>query len=127
MAATPPKASKDKAPSGCQLSDLFSLLGKSHMLDIIHFILEDQGRPVRFVTLQRALKLSPNTLSDRLRLLVESGLLTRTSHDEIPPRVDYAATEKTKALRPTFEQLTKWAQAHDLDALAATIKGNGKR
>ncbi len=85
------------------------------MLDILHHFLEEADGPVRFVTLQRHLRMSPNTLSDRLKQLVEVGLLTRTSHDEIPPRVDYEVTKKARDLRATFQQLTRWTQKHDLD------------
>jgi DNA-binding HxlR family transcriptional regulator len=124
-----PVSSKKGKPassgSGCRLTDLFTLLGKAHMLDVLHHFLEKEDRPMRFVELQRALRLSPNTLSDRLRSLVDAGLLTRTSYDEIPPRVDYQATKKAHDLRPTFEQLTRWAAQHDLQpdkAIVASLR-----
>lgn len=115
--AAPRPATKpvtETVASGCQLTELFSLMGKAHMLDIIHYFQEQSKGPVRFVTLQRALDLSPNTLSDRLRQLVAAGLLTRTSYPEIPPRVDYQATPKAHDLRIVFEHLTQWSEKHDL-------------
>jgi len=100
---------------GCQIQDLFKLLGKSHTLDILHlFVVQDANHTERFVEIQRALKLSPNTLSERLRDLVEAGLLARQSYNEIPPRVDYQATRKARDLEPVFEELIKWAQRHNL-------------
>jgi DNA-binding HxlR family transcriptional regulator len=83
------------------------------MLDILH-IFHTDPTPHRFVDIQEQLHLSPNTLSERLRELVEAGLLTRTAYNEIPPRVDYSATEKALALAPVFESLIVWATAHDL-------------
>ncbi len=83
------------------------------MLDILH-IFHTEPTPHRFVDLQDRLHLSPNTLSERLRELVDAGLLTRTAYNEIPPRVDYAATEKALALAPVFVSLTEWATGHDL-------------
>lgn len=83
------------------------------MLDILH-IFHSDPKPHRFVDIQDTLNLSPNTLSERLKELVEAGLVTRTAYNEIPPRVDYAATEKALALGPVFESLTVWATAHDL-------------
>ncbi len=98
---------------GCRLTELFQVLGKAHMLDILH-IFHTDGQPHRFVDIQDRLGLSPNTLSERLRDLVDAGLLTRTAYNEIPPRVDYQATEKALALAPAFESLQEWASEHDL-------------
>ncbi len=83
------------------------------MLDILHIFHADP-RTHRFVDIQGQLHLSPNTLSERLRDLVDAGLLTRTAYNEIPPRVDYQATEKALALAPVFESLQTWASENDL-------------
>jgi len=88
------------------------------MLDILH-IFHGDPTPHRFVDIQERLRISPNTLSERLRDLVDAGLLTRTAYNEIPPRVDYAATAKALALAPVFESLTVWATAHDLKPVRA--------
>jgi DNA-binding HxlR family transcriptional regulator len=101
---------------GCALGDLFGLLSQAHMLDILHVFLRAQG-PMRFVELQDELKLSPNTLSARLKSLVAAGLLSRTSHNEIPPRVDYEATAKARDLKAVFESLDKWAGQNDLSPI----------
>lgn len=98
---------------GCRLTELFQVLGKAHMLDVLH-IFHSDPTPHRFVDIQERLRLSPNTLSERLRDLVDSGLLTRTAYNEIPPRVDYQATEKALALAPVFESLQAWATEHNL-------------
>lgn len=106
---------------GCQMTDLFRLLGKSHMLDVLHlFITQEPGRTLRFVEVQHTLKLSPNTLSERLRELTEAGLLTRQAYNEIPPRVDYQATQKARELEPVFHSLVQWANKNDLQATPAT-------
>lgn len=83
------------------------------MLDILH-IFETDPTPHRFVDIQERLRLSPNTLSERLRDLVDAGLLTRTAYNEIPPRVDYQSTAKALALGPVFASLEAWAGEHDL-------------
>lgn len=90
------------------------------MLDILHVFHSDPTSH-RFVDLQERLRISPNTLSERLRDLVEAGLLTRTACNEIPPRVDYAATEKALALAPVFESLAAWATNHDLKPVVETL------
>jgi DNA-binding HxlR family transcriptional regulator len=104
---------------GCQIGDLFRLLGKAHVMDIL-YLFHVQSGARRFLEIQSALRISPNTLSDRLKELVDAGLLTRTAYNEIPPRVDYAATRKAEELRPVFKALGDWSRRHDLEPLAVT-------
>ena len=100
--------------AGCEIGELFHTLGKTYVLEILHVFLQEGGGPRRFVELQTRLKMSPNTLSDRLKDLVDAGLLSRTPYNEIPPRVDYDATPKTYDLRPVFDSLRDWAAKHNL-------------
>lgn len=86
---------------------LFKLLGKAHMIPILHEF-ESSSEPRRFSELQELLGIPQTTLTDRLQELTESGFITRESYDEIPPRVEYTATEKTKNLAPAFEYLSRW-------------------
>ena len=109
--------------TGCALGDLFGLLSRAHMMDVLHVALQAKG-PLRFVELLEELHLSPNTLSARLKGLVAAGLLSRTSHDEIPPRVEYAATAKARELRAVFDSLDKWASRNTL-APVATVPRHG--
>ncbi len=101
---------------GCEIGELFHVLGKTYVLEVLHVFLQEGGGPRRFVELQTRLRMSPNTLSDRLKDLVHAGLLSRTPYNEIPPRVDYDATPKTYDLRPVFDSLRDWAAKHDLHA-----------
>ncbi|MBW3583691.1 MAG: helix-turn-helix transcriptional regulator [Euryarchaeota archaeon] len=101
-------------PGGCEITELFRLLGKAHMLDLLHLFIREEPRPKRFVDLQARLGLSPNTLSGRLKELVAAGLLSRTVYNEIPPRVDYEATDKARTLCPVFEALHGWAAENTL-------------
>ena len=118
--ATPTRASGIGLPdspedsNGCQVGELFHLLGKTHVLDILHVFTGEGSGPRRFVELQAQLSMSPNTLSDRLKDLVGAGLLSRTAYNEIPPRVDYEATAKAYDLQPVFQSLREWAEKHDL-------------
>ncbi len=109
---SPPDRGAD-TDGGCRIGDLFHLLGKTYVLDILNVFTRDAG-PRRFVELQAQLSMSPNTLSDRLKSLVEAGLLSRTAFNETPPRVDYEATEKAYDLKPVFESLREWADRHTL-------------
>jgi DNA-binding HxlR family transcriptional regulator len=60
----------------------------------------------RFCELERALEgISPRTLSLRLRALEEEGIVVRDTFPEVPPRVEYALTEKGRALVPIVEDM----------------------
>ena len=64
-----------------------------------------EGRS-RFCELERSLQgISPRTLSLRLRALEEEGILERQTFPEVPPRVEYALTEKGMALVPLIEDM----------------------
>lgn len=102
-------------PGGSCLTDLFQLLSQTHMMGILGTLIwEAKGKPVRFVELQTRLGMSPNTLSARLKALVEAGLVTRTPFNTIPPRVDYQATPKAHDLRRVFRALHEWASENTL-------------
>jgi len=59
-----------------------------------------EGRS-RFCELERSLEgISPRTLSLRLRVLEEEGIVERRTYPEVPPRVEYALTDKGRALAP---------------------------
>jgi DNA-binding HxlR family transcriptional regulator len=64
-----------------------------------------EGRS-RFCELERSLQgISPRTLSLRLRALEEEGIVERQTFPEVPPRVEYALTDKGRALVPLIEDM----------------------
>ena len=64
-----------------------------------------EGRS-RFCELERSLRgISPRTLSLRLRALEEEGIVERQTFPEVPPRVEYALTDKGRALVPLIEDM----------------------
>ncbi len=76
--------------------------------------------PLRFTELQRKVDgISHRMLTQTLRSLERDGLVTRTSYPEIPPRVEYAATELGRSLSVPVIELARWAAAHHDDILAA--------
>ena len=63
----------------------------------------------RFCELERSLEgISPRTLSLRLRALEEEGIVERHTYPEVPPRVEYALTEKGEALVPLVEDMRRY-------------------
>lgn len=71
--------------------------------------------PKRFGELRASLGVgSPKTLTERLRSLEHHGVLTRTVHAEVPPRVVYELTERGHSFRSVLESMAEWGGA-DLD------------
>ncbi len=65
--------------------------------------------PRRFVELQRVLPgISTEQLRSRLNRMVADGMLTRKRYREVPPRVDYALTERARDLMPVLGELARW-------------------
>jgi DNA-binding HxlR family transcriptional regulator len=100
--------------AGCEIGELFQMLGQPHMLRVLHAFGEADGRPIRFNQLQGRLALSPKTLTQRLKTLVAAGFLSRHSYNEIPPRVEYVRTAKTVELDELFAALERWSRHHTL-------------
>jgi DNA-binding HxlR family transcriptional regulator len=69
-----------------------------------------EGRS-RFCELERSLTgISPRTLSLRLRALEEEGIVERATFPAVPPRVEYALTEKGLALIPIIEDMRTYGE-----------------
>ena len=69
-----------------------------------------EGRS-RFCELERSLQgISPRTLSLRLRALEEEGIVERHTYPEVPPRVEYALTEKGLALLPLIDDMRDYGK-----------------
>ena len=69
-----------------------------------------EGR-ARFCELERSLEgISPRTLSLRLRALEEAGIVERHTFAEVPPRVEYALTDKGRALIPVIEEMRSYGK-----------------
>lgn len=65
----------------------------------------------RFCELERSLAgISPRTLSLRLRALEEEGIVERHTFSEVPPRVEYALTDKGRALLPIIDDMRAYGE-----------------
>ena len=52
--------------------------------------------------------ISTEQLRSRLNRMVADGLLTRQRYREVPPRVDYELTERSRELMPVLGALAQW-------------------
>ncbi|MGA2013741.1 MAG: helix-turn-helix domain-containing protein [Solirubrobacteraceae bacterium] len=82
------------------------LVGDKWTLLIIRDLLSG---PRRFVELQRVLPgISTEQLRSRLNRMVADGMLTRKRYREVPPRVDYELTSRSRDLAPVLGELARW-------------------
>jgi DNA-binding HxlR family transcriptional regulator len=97
-------ASNDTCPV-CRTAEI--VCGKWTLL-VIRDLAEGRSR---FCELERSLEgISPRTLSLRLRALEEEGIVERQTFPEVPPRVEYALTEKGRALAPLIEDMRRYGE-----------------
>jgi DNA-binding HxlR family transcriptional regulator len=82
----------------------------------------------RFGQLRRAIPdVTQHMLTTQLRDLESEGLVKRTVFPEVPPRVEYEMTPAARALRPVFDELFRWANAHARpEPSADAAKGDDK-
>jgi len=67
--------------------------------------------PLRFSEIKTLVPdLSDRLLSERLKELESEQIVERRVHDEPPVRVEYALTDKGRALEPAVRALQDWAR-----------------
>lgn len=68
---------------------------------------------LRFTELRGQVEgISHKMLTQNLRMLERNGLVVRTVHPTVPPRVEYSLTEPGRALRETVDVMCEWTQRH---------------
>jgi DNA-binding HxlR family transcriptional regulator len=78
------------------------------------FVVDRLGEgPRRFSELHRGIEgITGRMLTVTLRGLERDGIVTRTVHASVPPRVDYELTLLGRTLLETIGQLVSWADEH---------------
>jgi DNA-binding HxlR family transcriptional regulator len=100
-----------KPDDGCPVQRAVDKLADKWKLQILLKLSHDGV--IRFRELQRQLPgVSPKVLTNALRELERDGLITRTHYPEIPPRVEYRPSERSRSLLPILAQLQDWALEH---------------
>ncbi|MEV0234773.1 helix-turn-helix domain-containing protein [Nonomuraea sp. NPDC050786] len=83
---------------------------------------------LRFTQLRREIDgVSQRMLSVTLRQLERDGLVTRTVHPVVPPRVDYALTPLGRTLHQTIKTLVTWTEEHQQEIAAARAAYDARR
>ena len=95
-------------PNKCPITHSMNIIGNKWTSIIIYTLNE---RVLRFgELLVRIENISRKVLTEQLREMEERGIVSRRSFSEIPPRVEYALTEKGEELIPILNQLCEWSK-----------------
>ena len=105
QAAEPP----EHGPS-CRAREVLQRVGDKWSVQVIDLLGQDSRR---FSELHRAIDgITSRMLTVTLRGLERDGLVARTIHPVIPPRVDYELTPLGRTLLDTIGQLVTWTDAN---------------
>ncbi len=111
--------------TSCEIRDLLDRLADKWSLLVIELLGTGSHR---FTELHREIdEISQRMLTLTLRHLERDGLVTRTVHPVVPPRVDYALTGLGQSLLVAIEGLVSWTRAHRQEIAAARTGYDARR
>ena len=94
----------------CAIRDLLDRLGDKWSLLVVELL---GGGTQRFTELRRQIDgISQRMLTLTLRRLERDGLVRRTVHPVVPPRVDYDLTPLGESLLDAVAPLVTWTRGH---------------
>lgn len=95
----------DLSDAECAIAQALEVVGDWWTL----LVVRDVARGVhRFDALQRELGVSTKVLTERLKLLVSHGVLTKDPYSEHPPRYEYRLSDAGRGLLPVLVALQDW-------------------
>lgn len=107
---------RHKEYPNCPIEAALDVIG-GKWKSIILFRIMEQTR--RFNELRRLIpNVSQRTLTNQLRELERDGLIHRKVYAEVPPKVEYSATELGQSLQPVLEAISQWSEVYLLANLA---------
>ncbi len=90
----------------CPVEVTLDMIGGKWKGVILYHLMD---RRFRFSELHRQLSgITQRMLTKQLRELEGAGLISRTVHAEVPPRVEYALRPLGGSMRPVIKQLCEW-------------------
>ncbi len=97
------------AEADCSVARAWSVLGERWTMVILR---EAFLGARRFEDYQAGSGIARNLLAERLRVLVEHGILERRPYQEHPPRHEYRLTRKGRDLYPLLVALLQWGDRY---------------
>ena len=94
----------------CPINRTFKLVGKKFSVLIIRNMIHlGHNRFNQFLQIE---EINAKILSARLKEMEQDGLIQRTVYAESPIRVEYALTEKGRALEPILDQMSAFSMKY---------------
>lgn len=93
----------------CPVRNVLSRIGDKWSILVI-LTLDGVEHPLRFKEIEAAIPdISQKMLTRTLRDLESDGLVIRQAYAEVPPRVEYALTDRSRSLTPLIHNIVGWA------------------
>lgn len=117
---------RDKMFPECPVRNVLARTGDKWSLLVMHELAQSEVS-MRFGELNKSLPdVSQKVLSQTLRRLEEDGFVTRTVYAEVPPRVEYALTERAESFMKACQPMVEWAVAHLAEIMASRRQYRGE-
>ncbi|QEN91243.1 helix-turn-helix transcriptional regulator [Labrys sp. KNU-23] len=98
--------------SGCPINLTLEMLGDRWSLIVIRDVMFGNRRHYRELLTQSEEKIASNILADRLKRLVETGLLSRRDDPSHKQKAIYSLTEPSIQLVPLLAQMGAWGRRY---------------
>jgi DNA-binding HxlR family transcriptional regulator len=130
MSKSAPKrpAELEYTPTNCHAREILARVGDKWSVYVIHVL--GDAKTLRFNELRSQVDgISQRMLTVTLRGLERDGMVARTVHPEVPPRVEYTLTPLGATLRQLVRGLVAWSGAHlaEVDAARAAYDARNGR
>lgn len=104
----------------CEVRQILDRIADKWSLLVVALL---DNRSMRFTELKKTIDgISQRMLTVTLRQLERDGLVSRTVHPVVPPRVDYALTPLGVTLHATIQSLVQWTETHQAEIAAARAR-----
>lgn len=103
----------------CSIARALSVVGDRWTLMIVRDIFLGHRR---FEDFRKSLNVTRHRLADRLKKLVDAGVLVRVQYQDRPPRYEYRLTEKGLDLYPVIVSLVGWGDRWMVDENGVPIE-----
>jgi DNA-binding HxlR family transcriptional regulator len=96
--------------SRCPVACTLDILGDKWSLLVVRDVMRGKRRYAEFA--QSSEGIPTNILADRLKRLVQAGVLETRRYNAHPPRHEYVLTAKGEDLRPVMRAMVDWGVRH---------------
>lgn len=96
--------------SRCPVSCTLDIVGDRWTLLVIRDLVRGKRRYAEF--LESPEGIPTNILADRLKRLLNAGVIESRRYSKHPPRLEYSLTTKGEELRPVLRAMVEWGVRH---------------